>query len=174
MACLAGLLAQVRVVLPFSPIPITGQTFAVLIAGVLLGRWWGGASMAIYGGLGFAGVPWFNGFTSGFGATAGYVLGFVLAALFLGHLTDKYIRSRKFFNMLGLMFFASLVLIYVPGLTWLGIWLNFIKGSPASISSVLAMGAVPFIAGDIVKVVAAALAAKGVTPKQAYNTEADR
>jgi biotin transport system substrate-specific component len=174
IACLTGLLAQVRVVLPFSPIPITGQTFAVLLAGVMLGRWWGGASMAIYGGLGLAGVPWFNGFTSGFGATAGYLLGFVLAALFLGHLTDKYIKSRKFYSMLGLMLFASLVLIYVPGLTWLSIWLNFIKGSPASIGTVLAMGAVPFIVGDITKVVVAALVAKGVTPKKAYNTEADR
>ena len=174
IACLTGLLAQVRIILPFSPVPVTGQTFAVLLAGVLLGRWWGGASMAIYGGLGFAGVPWFNGFTSGFGATGGYIIGFVLAALFLGHLTDKYIKSRNFFPMFGLMLFASLVLIYIPGLAWLGLWLNFVKGSPASIATVLTMGAVPFIIGDIVKVIAAALIAKGVTPKKAFNNEADR
>jgi biotin transport system substrate-specific component len=174
IACLTGLLAQVRIILPWSPIPITGQTFAVLLAGVMLGRWWGGASMAIYGGLGLAGVPWFNGFTSGFGATAGYLLGFVLAALFLGHFTDKYIKSRRFFSMLGLMSFASLFLIYVPGLTWLALWLNFVKGSPVSFTTLLTLGAVPFIAGDITKVVVAALVAKGVTPKKAFNTEADR
>ena len=174
IACLAGLLAQVRIVLPWSPVPITGQTFAALLAGVLLGRWWGGASMAIYGGLGFAGVPWFTGLTGGFGATAGYIFGFILAALFLGHFTDKYIKSRRFYSMLGLMLFASMVLIYVPGLAWLAIWLNFVKGSPVSFTSLLAMGAVPFIIGDITKVVAAALVAKGVTPKKAYNTEADR
>jgi biotin transport system substrate-specific component len=174
IACLTGLLAQVRIILPWSPVPITGQTFAALLAGVMLGRWWGGASMAIYGGLGFAGVPWLTGWSSGFGATGGYIIGFVLAALFLGHFMDKYIKSRKFFSMLGLMLFASLVLIYVPGLTWLGLWLNFVKGSPASFTSLLAMGVVPFIVGDITKVVAAALVAKGVTPKKAFNNEADR
>ena len=52
MAALTGLLAQVRVPLPWSPVPITGQTFAVLLAGVLLGRWWGGISLAFYAGLG--------------------------------------------------------------------------------------------------------------------------
>lgn len=174
IACLTGLLAQVRIILPWSPVPITGQTFAALLAGVLLGRWWGGAAMAVYGGLGFAGVPWFTGWTSGFGATGGYIIGFVLAALFLGHFTDKYIKARKFFPMLGLMLFASLVLIYVPGLAWLGLWLNFVKGSPVSLTAVLTMGAVPFIIGDILKVAAAALVAKGVTPKRAYNAEADR
>ena len=50
MACLIGLLAQVRMPLPWTPVPITGQTFAVLLAAVLLGRWWGGASLAIYTG----------------------------------------------------------------------------------------------------------------------------
>jgi len=174
IACLTGLLAQVRIALPWSPIPITGQTFAVLLAGVMLGRWWGGASMAIYGGLGFAGVPWFTGWASGLGATGGYVIGFILAALFLGHFTDKYIKSRRFFSMLGLMILASLFLVYVPGLVWLSLWLNFVKGSPVSFMTLLTMGAVPFIAGDITKVVAAALVAKGVTPKQSYNTEADR
>jgi biotin transport system substrate-specific component len=174
MACLTGLLAQVRIVLPFSPVPITGQTFAVLLAGVLLGRWWGGAAMAIYGGLGFAGVPWFNGWTGGAGATGGYIIGFVLAALFLGHFTEKYIKSRRFFSMLGLMVFASLLLVYIPGLVWLGFWLAFVKGSPVSITTLLSLGAVPFIVGDIIKIVAAALVAKGVMPKKAYNTEADR
>ncbi len=52
MAVLTGLLAQVRIPLPWSPVPITGQTFAVLLAGVLLGRWWGGISLALYAGLG--------------------------------------------------------------------------------------------------------------------------
>ena len=174
IACLTGLLAQVRIALPWSPIPITGQTFAVLLAGVMLGRWWGGASMAIYGGLGFAGVPCFTGWASGLGATGGYVIGFILAALFLGHFTDKYIKSRRFFSMLVLMSFASLFLVYIPGLVWLSLWLNFVKGSPVSFTTLLTMGAVPFIAGDITKVVAAALVAKGVMPKQSYNTEADR
>ncbi len=174
VACLVGLLAQVRFPIPWSPVPITGQTFAVLLAGVFLGRWWGGASMAIYGGLGAAGVPWFSGWTSGLGATGGYIIGFVLAALFLGYFTDKYIRSRSFLSMLGLMLFANFILIYVPGLLWLGLWLGVAQGEPVTFITLLGMGAAPFIAGDITKAVLAATIARGVTPKQAYNGEVDK
>jgi len=178
MACLTGLVAQIRIVLPWSPVPVTGQTFAVLLAGVLLGRWWGGTSLAIYAGLGAAGVPWFAGWDSGLGylagPTGGYIIGFILAALFVGHFTDKYIRSRSFFSMLGLMFFANFILIYVPGLLQLGLWLNLVKGEPAAFTSLLMMGAIPFIAGDITKAVIAAAIARGVTPKLAYNGEVDK
>ena len=174
MAVLTGLLAQARIQLPWSPVPVTGQTFAVLLAGVLLGRWWGGASLAIYAALGFAGVPWFSGWSSGLGATGGYIFGFILAALFLGHFTDKYIRSRSFLSMLGLMLFVNFILIYVPGLIWLGLWLKLVAGTSATFVAVLGMGAIPFIAGDITKVVLAASIARGVTPKLAYNSEVDK
>ena len=179
MACLTGLVAQIRIVLPWNPfVPVTGQTFAVLLAGVLLGRWWGGTSLAIYGGLGAAGVPWFTGWNSGLGylagPTGGYIIGFILAALFVGHFTDKYIRSRSFFSMLGLMLFANFILIYIPGLLQLGLWLNLVKGEPAAFTSLLTMGAIPFIAGDITKAVIAAAIARGVTPKLAYNGEVDK
>jgi biotin transport system substrate-specific component len=178
IACLTGLAAQVRFPLPWSPVPITGQTFAVLLAGVLLGRWWGGISMAIYAGLGAVGVPWFAGWGSGFGylagPTGGYIIGFILAALFLGHFTDKYIRSRSFVSMLGLMLFANFILIYLPGLLQLGLWLNLIKGEPVTLTSLLMMGAIPFIAGDITKAVFAAAIARGITPKVAYNGEVDK
>lgn len=178
IACLTGLVAQIRVLLPWSPVPVTGQTFAVLLAGVLLGRWWGGISLTIYAGLGVAGVPWFTGWGSGLGylagPTGGYIVGFILAALFLGHLTDKYIRSRSFLSMLGLMLFANFILIYVPGLLQLGLWVNMVKGETATFASLLMMGAIPFIAGDITKAVLAAAIARGVTPKSAYNGEVDR
>ena len=175
MAALTGLLAQVRFPLPWSPVPITAQTFAVLLAGVLLGRWWGGASLAIFAGLGAAGVPWFSGWASGLVPTGGYIIGFILAALFLGYFTDKYVRSRSFFSMLVLMLFANFVLIYIPGLIWLGLWLNVVPGTPAaSFAALLGMGLVPFIAGDITKAVLAAAIARGVTPKSAYNGEVDK
>jgi biotin transport system substrate-specific component len=174
MACLVGLLAQVRFYTSLSPVPITGQTFAVLIAGVVMGRRWGGVSMAIYAGLGFAGIPWFSGWTSGLGATGGYIIGFILATLFLGYFTDKYIRSRSFFSMLGLMLFANFALIYIPGLIWLGLWLNLVSSTPTTIATVVAMGALPFIAGDILKAALAAITARGITPKSAYNGEQDQ
>jgi len=178
MALLTGLAAQVRVLLPWSPVPVTGQTFAVLLAGVLLGRWWGGVSLGLYAGLGAAGLPWFAGWGGGLGyiagPTGGYIIGFILAALFLGHFTDKYIRSRSFLSMLGLMLFANFVLIYIPGLLQLGLWVNLVKGEPTSLSGLLMMGAIPFIAGDITKAVAAAAIARGITPKTAYNGEVDK
>jgi biotin transport system substrate-specific component len=177
IACLAGLLAQVRIVLPWSPVPVTGQTFAVMLAGVLLGRWWGGISMAVYAVLGIAGVPWFTGWSGGVGylagPTGGYIVGFILAALFLGYFTDKYVRSRSFLSMLGLMLFANFVLIYVPGLLQLSLWLNLVQGEPVSISILLGMGLVPFIAGDVTKAVIAAAVARGVTPKRSYGREVD-
>jgi len=172
-AVLTGLAAQIRFYLPFSPVPFTGQTFAVLLAGVMLGRWWGGASMAIYASLGFAGVPWFNGLTSGVTATGGYIIGFILAALFVGHFTDKYISSKRMINMLGIMLVANFGLIYIPGLIWLGFWVNSVSAEPVSIAALLAMGATPFIIGDIVKAVLAAVTARAITPKKAYNGEAD-
>ena len=178
MACVIGLMAQVRMVIPWSPVPVTGQTFAVLLAGVLLGRWWGGASVAMYAGLGAAGVPWFAGLSSGLGylvgPTGGYIIGFIPAALFLGYVTDTYIRSRSFVSMLVLMLLANFILIYGPGLLQLGLWLNLVKGEPVAITTLVSMGALPFIAGDITKAVLAAAVARGVTPKLAYNGEVDK
>jgi biotin transport system substrate-specific component len=139
-----------------------------------MGRLWGGVSLAIYAGLGFAGVPWFSGLVGGFGATGGYILGFVLAALFLGHFTDTYIRSRSLLSMLVLMLFANFILIHIPGLIWLGVWMNVIKGSPTTLVALLAMGMTPFIIGDVIKAVAAAAIVRGVTPKSAYNGEVDK
>lgn len=178
IALLTGLAAQLRVPLPWSPVPITGQTFAALLAGVLLGKWWGGVSLGLYAGLGIAGVPWFTGFGSGLGylagPTGGYIIGFVFAALFLGYFTDKYIRARSFTSMLALMLFANFILIYVPGLLQLGLWMALVKGQPITFTNLLMMGAVPFIVGDITKAVLAAVIARGITPKLAYNGEADR
>ena len=172
MAALTGLLAQAKVPLPWTPVPITGQTFAVLLAGVLLGKWWGGVSMAVYAGLGAAGLPWFQNFSGGLaymaGPTGGYIVGFILAALFLGYFTDRFVKARRVPGMVGLMLFASFLLVYVPGLLQLGLWLDMVKGQPATLSGLLAMGALPFIAGDITKAIVAALIARGVTPKTEY------
>ena len=182
-ACLTGLLSQVRFYLPGNPaVPITGQTFAVLLAGVVLGRW-GVVSLGMYTGIGAAGVPWFAPkfgmpiFSSGgigvlTGATGGYIVGFMIAALFLGYFTDKYIRSRSFFSMLPLMFFANFVLIYIPGLIVLYLWwMRFI--GPIGIVELLTVGIIPFIVGDLLKIVAASAVAKGITPKNAYGREVD-
>ena len=170
MACLIGLLAQARIPLPWTPVPITGQTFAVLLGAALLGRWWGGVSLATYIGLGIAGVPWFNGWTGGIariaGPTGGYLIGFILAALFLGYFVDKYVKARSFRSLLGLMLFADFVLVFGPGLIQLHLWSNLAGQGTIGFYQLLTMGLLPFIAGDVVKVVAAAGAAWALLPKE--------
>jgi biotin transport system substrate-specific component len=168
-AVLTGLMAQIRMPLPFTPVPVTGQTFAVLLAGVALGRRWGAASMVFYGALGLAGVPWFNGAASGLGATTGYIIGFVLTAAFVGYVTDTYIKARSFYSLAALMVFSTLVLVYLPGLLWLGGWLKAASGSSISAGTVISMGATPFIAGDVIKALAAAGVAWLLLPKTPFS-----
>ena len=168
IACLVGLLAQVRIPLPWTPVPITGQVFGVLIAGVMLGSWWGALSLAIYAVLGIAGVPWFTGWTAGLshvaGPTGGYIIGFILAALFLGLVTDRFEKTRSFPVLVVLMLAADFILVYVPGLLQLGLWLNS-SGKGVGLGQLMTMGLTPFIAGDVVKVLAAAGAAWAISPK---------
>lgn len=165
MAVLTGLLAQVRIPLPFTPVPITGQVMAVLLAGVVMGKWWGGGSMALYAGLGIAGVPWFTGFSSGLGATGGYILGFIPAAVFLGHFVDGHIKTHRLLPLLGLMLAATL-LYYIPGVAWLGLWLNSNGTTGIGFSGLLALGVGPFIVADIIKAVLAGLIAFAIIPRQ--------
>jgi biotin transport system substrate-specific component len=170
MACVTGLMAQVRIPLPWTPVPITGQTLAVLLCGVILGRWWGGLSQALYVGLGALGMPWFSGWSGGYaaiaGPTGGYLIGFVLAALFVGYCADSFITRRRLISLVGLMLFANFVLIHVPGLLHLRLWYSLAAGTPITFRQLLLVGVVPFIAGDIVKVVAAAGIATAVAPRR--------
>lgn len=172
MAALTGLTAQIRIPLPFTPVPITAQTFSVLLAGILLGKNWGGISQVMYAVLGAAGIPWFSGMLGGFavlaGPTGGYIIGFILCAFFLGHFCDKYVASRKLWPMLVLMFFSNFVIIFVPGLIQLALWLHIVKGESPSIMGVLTMGFFPFLIGGVIKTVLAALVATGITPKKAF------
>lgn len=171
-ACLTGLLAQFRFYLPGTPVPVTGQVFGVLLAGVLLGKF-GGISQCMYVGIGAFGVPWFSGFNAGFaylaGPTGGYIIGFIIAAFFIGFVVDRYIRSRNFLSMLTLMFFSTLILIYIPGLIQLYLWM----GASISIWELLTIAVIPFIAADIIKTVIAAVIATGIIPKIAYDKEVD-
>jgi biotin transport system substrate-specific component len=171
-ACLTGLLAQFRFYLPGTPVPVTGQVFAVFLAGILLGKW-GGVSQCMYAGLGVMGIPWFAGLNGGIayiaGPTGGYIIGFIVAAFFLGYFMDRYIRSRGFFSMFALMLFATFVLIYIPGLIQLYLWM----GASIGIWELLMIGMIPYIAADVIKAVIVASIAKGITPKRAYGREAD-
>jgi biotin transport system substrate-specific component len=159
-AALTGLAAQVRIPLPFTPVPITLQTLAVLLTGVLLGARWGGASQGLYAGLGVAGVPWFAGWSAGlgrlFGPTGGYIVGFVLAAAFVGFLTDRYARAREPAGLLAVLLVANFVVVYGVGLPWLYGWLALVQKASPTVAGVLELGLLPFVLGDLAKLLAAA------------------
>ena len=173
LACLTGLLAQIRFYIPGTPVPLTGQVFGVILAGVLLGTW-GGISQIFYLGIGAVGVPWFAGFGGGLAyliatPTLGYLLGFIIAAFFIGFIVDRYLKSRKFLSMTLLMLFTTFVLIYVPGVIYYYFWF----GSSLGLIELLTMCVLPFIAVDIVKAVLAAGIATTITPKTSYGREVD-
>lgn len=166
MAITTGLLAQIKLYLPWSPVPITGQTFAVLLAGVILGKNWGGISQILYVVLGLTGFSWFaEGYNALFGPTGGYIIGFILAAWFIGYISDTYIKSRDFIPMILLMSFANLI-IYGCGLLQLGLWMHLVSGTGVSLKELLFIGAVPFMLGDIIKIIIASTIAKSIAHKE--------
>ena len=172
-ALLTGLLAQFRFYLPGTPVPVTGQVFGVILAGLILGKW-GGVSQIIYVGIGAAGIPWFAGFNAGFayllGPTCGYLIGFILAAFFIGFIVDRYVNLRNYKGMLLLMLFSTFVLIYIPGLVYFYFW----SGSTIGFMELIMMCILPFIAADIIKAIIAATIATAITPKKSFGHEVDR
>jgi biotin transport system substrate-specific component len=147
-----ALFAQVRIPLPFSPVPITGQTFAVLLLAAALGRRRGVASIAVYLAQGAIGLPFFAGGTAGLarltGPTGGYLVGFLLAAYVVGALAERGF-DRRWVSALP-VFALGHALIYVCGVAWLSTFVGWPQA--------LFTGLWPFIPLDVVKVVLAALA----------------
>jgi biotin transport system substrate-specific component len=147
-AVLTGVAAQVAIPLPFTPVPITLQTFTVLLAGAALGPARGALSMLLYAAVGSLGVPWFAQGASGFGgATFGYVAGFVIAAALVGALARRG-ADRSVPGTIGLMVLGNLV-IYAIGVPWLMLSLNI------DLATGLDYGATPFLIGDALKILLA-------------------
>jgi biotin transport system substrate-specific component len=144
-----GVLAQVSLHLSFTPVPITGQTLGVLLAGAALGWRRAAAAMALYAVAGVAGVPWFAGHASGYvGASFGYILGYAFAAALCGYLASRG-ADRSVLGSVPAML-AGEVVIYAFGMTWLALYLHL--GPAATISE----GLTPFIIGDAIKTAIAA------------------
>ncbi len=138
--------AQVRIVLPFTPVPVTGQTFAVLLIGALFGAKRGAATAMTYLALGIMGLPVFSAAPPGpaalFAPTAGYLAGFVAAAWIMGTLSERGWDRRPWSTALA-MGIASCV-IFACGVLWLGRFVGW--------ANVLQQGFLPFIPGDLVKI----------------------
>jgi len=144
-----ALCAQVKVLLPFSRVPITGQTFAVLMIGALLGARRGSLAVLAYITEGLVGLPVFamgSGLAVLRGFTGGYLLGFVAAAYIVGMLAEKGWDKRAGTTVLAMV--LGNVVIYAFGLAWL----TYLPG----VNNVLAEGLYPFILGDILKIALAA------------------
>jgi biotin transport system substrate-specific component len=152
-AGLTGLAAQVSIPLGFTPVPLTLQTFAVLTTGAALGARRALAAIALYAVAGVAGVPWFAGGQSGLGgASFGYVLGFVLAAVVVGAIADRGATRSSLRTLVA--FVVGSALVYAVGVPWLAASLG------VGLGKALSLGATPFLVGDAIK----ALAAAGLLP----------
>lgn len=149
-AALTGLAAQLSVSIePISPVPVTGQTFAVLLVAAALGPWRALASMALYLVVGMAGVPWFAGGTSGAGgASFGYILGYLAAGLLVGELARR-AGDRTAPRAVGTMILGNAV-IYAFGVSWL------VAVTGLSVASAFGEGVLPFLIGDGIKIALAA------------------
>lgn len=146
-AALTGLAAQAAI--PLWPVPVTLQTFTVLLAGAALGPMRGATAMLLYVAVGAAGVPWFAQQNSGIGfASFGYVVGFILAAALVGALARRG-ADRSVAGTMGAMVLGNLV-IYAIGVPYLAVSLGM--GLPDAVSA----GVLPFLVGDGLKILLAA------------------
>jgi biotin transport system substrate-specific component len=150
-ALLTALMAQIEIPLWFTPVPITGQTFAVLLTGAALGSTLGGASQLLYVALGAIGLPFYSGGDGGWevvtGATGGYLVGFVVAAYLVGLLAERH-QDRTVLTAIP-AFLAGSTVIYLFGVIWLARELG------VSTTEALELGMTPFVIGDVVKIVLA-------------------
>ncbi len=142
---LIALSAQVAIPLPFTPVPLTLQTMVVLATGALLGSKRGAAAVLAYLAEGAAGLPVFSmgraGIAHMLGPTGGYLIGFILAAFLCGLLSEKGWDRKGWTAFAGLL--ISDIVLFVPGVIWLGAYTGF--------SSAIVLGALPFVAADVVK-----------------------
>jgi len=157
---LTALGAFVWIPLPFTPVPITLQTLFVLLGGAILGRRLGALSQLFYLGLGGLGLSIFAGVSGGLsrlvGPTGGYLIGFVLAAYLVGRMAEK-----KKSNLLSLMLIMGLAqgVTLSLGTLWLACVLRI------GIVQALYLGLIPFLPGDVVKLMGAASVCYGIQSK---------
>ena len=140
--------------------PITLQTLGVMLAGAILGARKGALAVTVYVALGLAGLPILSGGTGGLGVlvgpTGGYLLGFILGAFVIGWLVERLTPRLKFWTLLIATSVGGILAVYLVGIPWLAA----VTGMP--IGAAIAAGSLPFLIGDAIKAVVAALVAAGV------------
>lgn len=163
-ALLTSAAAWTRIPIPGTPVPLTFQTLAVLLSGAVLGPFRGAASQILYLALGLMGLPVFAGSGAGWaylaGPTAGYLVGFVLASLFVGGMLGK--RQEPGILKLLLVCLAGSLIISCAGVLFLALYLG------GDFWTALLQGAIIFTPWDLLKVVAAAGGARALLPVRRY------
>jgi biotin transport system substrate-specific component len=157
MALILAVSARINFMTPLSPVPVTFQTGAVLISGLLLGPRWGTWSVILYLSLGFLGAPVFAMGLGGPGIilqpSFGYLLAFILAAFVTGTIASR--GARTFANGV-IAAFSGMAIIWVVGSIWLaGFFMVSGMGVGLSVKSAFAGGIMPFIAVDLLKAILA-------------------
>ena len=156
-AGLVSLAAQIEIPLGFTPVPISGQTFAVLLVGASLGPLLGAMSLLLYLGVGLVGAPVYSGGEGGWevfhGATGGYLVGFVAAAVLTGWLAER--RWDRRFNSAVAAMLSGSVVIYLFGLPWLA------REIGTGLEGTLEAGLYPFVVGDLIKLYLAGMLLPG-------------
>lgn len=153
-------LAQVSIKLPFTPVPISGQTLGVMLVGGALGAFLGGASLLLYLAEGAIGLPFYAEGKSGVeiltlgSATAGYLWGFVVAAVVIGALAERR-WDREARSAIGAMVIGEII-IFTIGVLWLAQALDVPVAGEVGGSNALTLGFYPFIVGDVIKLLLAA------------------
>ncbi|WP_344056100.1 biotin transporter BioY [Microbacterium lacus] len=145
------------------PIPITGQTLAVITVGAVLGSRRGAASLATYLLIGLAGAPIFAGPVAGpayvLAPSFGFVLGFIPAAFVAGWFAERAWDRMPWLAFVG--FVAASVVPFVFGLPYMALILGPVQGNAVTVTSILAVGVVPFIIPGLIKAAVAALLIPG-------------
>jgi biotin transport system substrate-specific component len=163
LAALTGVLGYLVFPLPFSPVPVTGQTFAVMLAGIVLTTSQAALSMLVFLGLGIIGVPIFSGGTAGIGMLVGpkggYLIGFLIGAVVISLLTSYWKENYLTTGLAAII--GGIIVIHLFGVGWLS-YVNQL-----GLKEAFTAGSLPFIPGDLFKAVIATLTGRKISQQLA-------
>jgi biotin transport system substrate-specific component len=161
VTALTAAAAQFSVPLPFTQVPFTFQPMVVLLGGLALGSRLGPASQVLYLLAGVAGLPVFAasatlppGALRLLGPTGGYLMSYPIAALAAGYLAERGFDRRYLTSVVAML--AGLLIVYACGATWLGVFARTDAPGPIGVQAALVTGVYPFVAADLLKILAAA------------------
>ncbi|GFP76163.1 biotin transporter BioY [Clostridium fungisolvens] len=156
-ATLISVFGYISIPLPFSPVPLTGQTLMIMLVGCVLTPLQAGLSLITFIFMGIIGLPVFSGGASGIGviigSNGGYLMGFLIGSVVISLIKNK---NSSILSMISANIIGGIVVVYILGV----LWLSYITGM--GVYRAFIVGALPFIIGDLIKAVVAAIVAKRI------------